>query len=72
MTAVRRRKMMKLDEAARRFPVGSAVRFYPVEGLPDFEDADVRSEPWALGHGQVVVAITGRAGGVAVEHLRSR
>jgi hypothetical protein len=30
----------------------------------------VRSEAWALGHGAVVVKVTGHAGGVLVEHLQ--
>ncbi|MEO2039733.1 MAG: hypothetical protein ABGW90_13730 [Martelella sp.] len=50
-------------------PIGARVRYYPVAGQPEFEEATIRSEPWVLGHGAVVIAITGRAGGVSVEHI---
>jgi hypothetical protein len=59
-------------EAREKFPVGKRVRFFPVltsdRGLANYEDAEVRSDPWELG-GQTVVKITGRAGGVSVAHL---
>lgn len=56
---MRMRKLMTLDQAAERFPVGAKVRFFPISGEQHSEEAEVRSEPWALGHGQVVVKITG-------------
>ncbi len=62
----------RVEEASKRFPIGTPVRFFPVicdaRDLENFEDAEVRSEPWAMG-GQIVVKITGRAGGVSVQHL---
>lgn len=30
----------------------------------------VRSEPWALGHGQMVVLLEGKSGGFSVDNLR--
>ena len=65
-----KRKMMGLKEAQEKFPVGTKVKFFPIAREPQFELSEIRSECWALGHGQVVVAINGRAGGVAVEHLQ--
>lgn len=62
---------MSVDEAARRFPIGQRVTFFPILPAERGEIATVRSEPWALGHGAVVVKITGRAGGVLVTHLRA-
>jgi hypothetical protein len=62
-------KRITLEQAAERFPVGAKVKFYPVSGEAKFQEAEVRSEPWALGHGQVVLKITGITGGVCVEHL---
>lgn len=59
----------ELQEVACRFPVGRPVRFYPVAGHPDAEETKVRSEPWRLGHGEIVVKIDGRTGGVLVDHL---
>lgn len=59
----------RLIEARRKFPVGSAVRYWPVLGEDEPVEAEVRSEPWALGHGAIVVKITGKTGGVLVSHL---
>lgn len=57
-------------EAARvKFPVGSSVIYTPVMGWPEREQSTVRSLPWALGHGAIVVKIEGRAGGVSIDHL---
>lgn len=51
-------------------PEGTRVRFWPMRGYDDeFEDAEIRSEVWRLGHGDPIVKITGRAGGVALDHL---
>ncbi|MES2435082.1 MAG: hypothetical protein V4586_14820 [Pseudomonadota bacterium] len=59
----------RLAEARKLFPIGCQVIFQPVKGHPKTENSRVRSAPWALGHGEIVVAIEGRAGGVAVSHL---
>lgn len=58
-----------LQEWASRFAVGRWVRYVPIAGEPGFRVAKIRSEPWRLGHGQVIAKITGQAGGVAIEHL---
>lgn len=63
-------KRVTIEQATQQFPVGAKVRFFPIMGEATFEEAEVRSEPWQLGHGQVVVKITGRAGGVCIEHLQ--
>ena len=55
---------------AERFPVGTPVRFYPVRGLPHYEETTIRSEPWELGNGAIVIKITGRTGGVQIEHIQ--
>lgn len=52
------------------FPIGTPVIFRPIIDDPHVEHATIRSEAWALGHGAVVVMITGRAGGVLVSHLQ--
>jgi hypothetical protein len=64
-----RPKPMPLDEVRRIFPVGTRIAFYPVQGLPKFELTQVRSEAWTLGHGETVVKIEGRTGGVSANHL---
>ena len=36
---------------------------------PTLLDTTIRSEPWQLGHGEWVVAIVGKAGGVSCQAL---
>lgn len=58
-----------LRDADQTFPIGRRVRYFPIAGKPDFIESKVRSQAWALGHGAIVVAIEGRAGGVSIDHL---
>lgn len=62
-------RMLRHVEAA--LPVGRAVRYYPIDGEQDHVAAAVRSAPWVLGHGEIVIKVTGIAGGVAVDHLEA-
>jgi len=62
-------KPMPLNDVRSTFPIGARVAFYPVRGLAKFEISEVRSEAWTLGHGETVVQIDGRRGGVAATHL---
>lgn len=62
---------MNVEQAREAFPVGQKVLYFPIRDAFDYELCVVRSEPWELGHGAVVVKVTGRAGGVLVEHLRA-
>jgi hypothetical protein len=59
----------ELDRWNAEHPVGTAVRFMPVRGRPEYEDTRTTSEAWALGSGDFVVKVEGRTGGVAVDHL---
>lgn len=68
---LRKQKMMSLAHAERAFPVGTKVRYFPIAGAKRYTEHRVRSQPWQLGHGQVVVLITFKSGGVAVEHLQA-
>jgi hypothetical protein len=56
---------------AARAPIGTPCIYYPLKPFDrgDGVNTRIRSEPWVLGHGAVVVAIEGRAGGVSIEHL---
>ncbi len=47
-------------------PVGTLVMFYPVKGQPGCAEHQVASEPWPLGHGEPIVKISGKPGGVAL------
>ncbi len=62
-------KQMSIEDARTEFPLGTRVRYFPRADRPSFVHAVVRSRPWALGHGDVVVNITGWVGGAAVNHL---
>lgn len=63
----------EVDRFNRDVPVGTRVRYFPV--LPERGTGcepvvtTTRSEAWRLGHGDGVVAITGKAGGVAISHI---
>lgn len=59
------------DNYARMAPIGTPVRYYPKLpcGEDDFERSVIRSEPWILGHGDVVVAIEGFSGGKSIDHV---
>lgn len=67
-----RKAALTAAEFNELYPVGTRVRFYPLRGEPQFEESRTRSVAWALGHGDVVVLIEGRTGGVSIEpyHLR--
>ncbi|WP_051644633.1 hypothetical protein [Labrenzia sp. DG1229] len=67
---LRKHKMMSLAQAEREFPLGTKVRYFPLAGSKNYSDHTIRSQPWELGHGQVVVLITFKSGCVAVEHLQ--
>jgi hypothetical protein len=58
-----------LQGYADLLPIGSAVKYFPVQGEPECRECEIRSEPWRLGHGAIVIKVTGRAGGVSVDHL---
>lgn len=61
---------MRFDNFAQDYPVGTQVRYYPVAGDDRFELTTIRSVPWELGHGQLVVMVDGKAGGVSIDHIR--
>lgn len=62
---------MTIEQFAERAPIGTPCTYYPVKPFRVEEalHTRIRSEPWALGHGQIMVKVEGKAGGVAIEHL---
>jgi hypothetical protein len=64
-----RKPTMNAEKFNELHPVGTAFKFYPVAGMPDFVETKTRSECWELGDGHPVVLIEGRAGGVSIHHL---
>lgn len=60
---------MTPEEFDKKYPIGTKFKYYPISGSPEFDEVETRSIAWALGHGAVVVKVTGRAGGVSISHL---
>lgn len=58
---------MTADEWNAKYPNGTRVRYRSAGSEP--VDTSTRSYAWALGHGEAVVAIHGRAGGVGLDFL---
>lgn len=63
----RTRRVTMIARAA--LPIGTAVRYFPIDGEPDFITSVITSQPWALGHGEIVINIADRRGGVSISHL---
>ena len=71
---MRRLSTLSAEEFNARYPVGTAVTFYPLrdnrgtlKGEP--RASRTRSAAWTLGGGEPVVLIEGKAGGVSLAHL---
>ena len=59
---------MTLEEIANKFPVGTPVRYFPMgDDIGEHVDTVVRSEPWTLGQGDIVIKVDGKSGGVSTE-----
>ena len=56
---------MNETEFAKKYPIGAPVNYHPVIGQPEFRAVSIRSLPWMLGSGHMVVKVTGIAGGVS-------
>lgn len=65
------KRKITAEQFAAKAPIGTPVRYWPVLPCRDdeFVETAIRSEPWALGHGAIVVKVEGRAGGVSIEHI---
>lgn len=57
------------EEFNRRYPVGTEVRYYETIWDENTLSSKTRSEAWTLGHGEPVVLIEGKTGGVSLGHL---
>lgn len=56
---------------AKAAPIGTECLYYPLKPFirANAQRTKIRSQPWVLGHGAVVVKVEGRAGGVLIEHI---
>ncbi len=48
---------MTIEEAEYTFPIGKRVKYFPVYGEKEFEETEIRSSPWVLGDGGIVIRI---------------
>jgi len=57
--------------AFARGAIGTPCLYFPTKPFNRDQAVatKIRSTPWVLGHGAVVVAIEARAGGVSIEHI---
>lgn len=69
MEAGVKKTKMTAEQASKMFPVGTKVKYFPISNEDKFEETEIRSKAWALGHGELVIKVDGRAGGVAISHL---
>lgn len=60
---------MTAEEFNEKYPVGSSFIYQAVKYLRGGIPVQTRSEAWELGHGEAVVKVTDKAGGVSIEHL---
>ncbi len=60
---------MTANEWNEQHLIGTKIRYYLVSGQSEFHETETRSEAWELGHGEPVVLVQGRSGGVSLKHL---
>lgn len=72
-TETRPRSRWTAEQWNERFPVGTEVAYRATWGQPEPTlRTRTRSEAWTLPHGEPIVKIEGRAGGVALWALEPR
>jgi hypothetical protein len=59
----------ELRQWAAEHPPGTRVRYWPARNGAEFKDDVIDSEPWRLSHGEPIVGIANRSGGVALDHI---
>jgi len=60
---------MNLIEFSETFPIGTKVKYFSFASNSYFEEREISSEPWQLGHGDIVVKLKGKSGCVGAEHI---
>lgn len=53
-----------------KFPPGTPVKYFPIKGSPACDLCEIRSEAWETASGEVIVKVTGKAGGVSIKHIK--
>ena len=63
------KQKMTAEQASKMFPIGEKVKYFPIMDDEHYEETEIRSEAWALGHGELVIKVKGRPDGVSIGHL---
>lgn len=57
------------NEFNEQYEVGQEVAYFPVTGEQEFLQTKTRTPAWELGHGEPVVSVNGRNGGVCLSNV---
>lgn len=57
------------DEFNEQYEIGQEVAYFPVTGEQEFLQTETRTPAWELGHGEPVVSVKGRSGGVCLSNV---
>jgi len=60
---------MTEEQASQMFPIGTKVKYFPIMDDEKYKETEVRSDVWALGHGELVLKVIGISGCVSISHL---
>ena len=63
---------LSVQEFEKRYPIGTTVAYHPVIGQQKFQATRIRSKPWTLGNGQIVVEVDDVSGGVSIAAIEPR
>lgn len=63
------RNINSADDFNKRFTVGLAFTYQSIIGVSMPKEVATTSEAWELGHGAIVVQVSGVSGGVCINHL---
>lgn len=69
--AMKTRTLKDMSYWEEKFPIGTEVWYFPTMDQSPLP-TKIRSKPWVLGCGEIVIKIDGQAGGVSVYHLAYR
>ena len=64
-----KKRKMTAEDACKMFPIGTKVKYFPIFGDSLYEETEIESNVWALGHGELVVKVKNTIGCVAISHL---
>lgn len=60
---------MDSKEFNEKFPIGTNIKYYPIQGRSSFKIGKTTTPAWELGHGATVVTTDIMGGGLLLTHL---